>query len=588
MYKPENIKTISQSYRPYIWALACVWTIVIALSIVWNIAKMKQDTLEMARIHARDSYNKDIIYRQWNAMHGGVYVYVTEETPPNPYLSDIPERDIVTPSGKILTLMNPAYMTRQVYELSQKEHGSYGRITSLNPIRPENEPDPWEIEALRSFERGETEVTSVEEIEGEEHMRLMRPLIIQKDCLKCHAKQGYKEGDIRGGISISVRMEPLWATSRMNNFRLALAHAISWMIGMGGIVFTLVRLNSSEKKRKQAEEEVLISHSELLVLYKVSSAISQTIDTDKLFDIVLDTVTGLDILNLERKGGIFIVEGDRMKLVSHLGHPEVFLNLHKDMKVGDCLCGFAAKTGEIVISNNSDKDCRHTICYPEMTPHGHIIIPLKARDKVVGVLYLYLPTDFGIDESRLKLFTSIGNQIGVAIDNSRLYEETKKFSLHDPLTGLANRRLMDIMIEKSLARVRRFKTSLSVIMLDIDHFKKYNDTYGHTAGDNLLVQVAKLILKMTRQIDLAVRYGGEEFLVLLPETELTRASEVAERIRKTVEGKTVVTISLGVSSYHKGIEKEEDLIKKADEALYKAKQKGRNRVEISEQLTIND
>ncbi len=588
MYKPENIKTISQSYRPYIWALACVWTIVIALSIVWNIAKMKQDTLEMARIHARDSYNKDIIYRQWNAMHGGVYVYVTEETPPNPYLSDIPERDIVTPSGKILTLMNPAYMTRQVYELSQKEHGSYGRITSLNPIRPENEPDPWEIEALRSFERGETEVTSVEEIEGEEHMRLMRPLIIQKDCLKCHAKQGYKEGDIRGGISISVRMEPLWATSRMNNFRLALAHAISWMIGMGGIVFTLVRLNSSEKKRKQAEEEVLISHSELLVLYKVSSAISQTIDTDKLFDIVLDTVTGLDILNLERKGGIFIVEGDRMKLVSHLGHPEVFLNLHKDMKVGDCLCGFAAKTGEIVISNNSDKDCRHTICYPEMTPHGHIIIPLKARDKVVGVLYLYLPTDFGIDESRLKLFTSIGNQIGVAIDNSRLYEETKKFSLHDPLTGLANRRLMDIMIEKSLARVRRFKTSLSVIMLDIDHFKKYNDTYGHTAGDNLLVQVAKLILKMTRQIDLAVRYGGEEFLVLLPETELTRASEVAERIRKTVEEKTVVTISLGVSSYHKGIEKEEDLIKKADEALYKAKQKGRNRVEISEQLTIND
>ncbi len=588
MYKPENIKTISQSYRPYIWALACVWTIVIALSIVWNIAKMKQDTLEMARIHARDSYNKDIIYRQWNAMHGGVYVYVTEETPPNPYLSDIPERDIVTPSGKILTLMNPAYMTRQVYELSQKEHGSYGRITSLNPIRPENEPDPWEIEALRSFERGETEVTSVEEIEGEEHMRLMRPLIIQKDCLKCHAKQGYKEGDIRGGISISVRMEPLWATSRMNNFRLALAHAISWMIGMGGIVFTLVRLNSSEKKRKQAEEEVLISHSELLVLYKVSSAISQTIDTDKLFDIVLDTVTGLDILNLERKGGIFIVEGDRMKLVSHLGHPEVFLNLHKDMKVGDCLCGFAAKTGEIVISNNSDKDCRHTICYPEMTPHGHIIIPLKARDKVVGVLYLYLPTDFGIDESRLKLFTSIGNQIGVAIDNSRLYEETKKFSLHDPLTGLANRRLMDIMIEKSLARVRRLKTSLSVIMLDIDHFKKYNDTYGHTAGDNLLVQVAKLILKMTRQIDLAVRYGGEEFLVLLPETELTRASEVAERIRKTVEGKTVVTISLGVSSYHKGIEKEEDLIKKADEALYKAKQKGRNRVEISEQLTIND
>jgi PAS domain S-box-containing protein len=136
---------------------------------------------------------------------------------------------------------------------------------------------------------------------------------------------------------------------------------------------------------KQAEEELRDSHLNLSTLYRVSAAITQTISLDKLFSIVLDTVTGLDLFNAERKGGIFIVEGNRMKLVSHLGHPDLFLKLHKDMKVGECLCGLAVKTGEIIISKDSDNDIRHTIKYPGIHSHGHIIIPLKARYMVVGV-----------------------------------------------------------------------------------------------------------------------------------------------------------------------------------------------------------
>lgn len=124
--------------------------------------------LESAYIQAKIAFEKDILYRRWNAGHGGVYVPVTEETPPNPYLAGIvKERDITTPSGKQLTLVNPAYMSRQVYELAKSEYDVLGHITSLDPIRAENAADPWELKALKSFENGMSEVRSVEKMEIE-------------------------------------------------------------------------------------------------------------------------------------------------------------------------------------------------------------------------------------------------------------------------------------------------------------------------------------------------------------------------------------------------------------------------------------
>jgi diguanylate cyclase (GGDEF)-like protein len=216
-----------------------------------------------------------------------------------------------------------------------------------------------------------------------------------------------------------------------------------------------------------------------------------------------------------------------------------------------------------------------------MSPHGHLIVPLKAMDKVVGVLCLYLPVGVGIEEDRKMLLYILGAQIGIAIDNARLYEETKRLSIRDPLTGLANRRLMDIMLEKSFARAKRLGSPFSCIMLDIDYFKKYNDTYGHPAGDSLLIKIAGILLDEVREIDLVVRYGGEEFFVLLPDVKSPEALRAAERIRLAVEAGTGVTVSLGISSYNQGVRTREDIIKNADYALYQAKQLGRNRIELN-------
>ena len=233
MKGPDQFKASLLGPKHHFWALGLAWAMIVAASLAWNTVQEKQGTLDNARIQARVAYEKDMLYRRWNAGHGSVYVPVTKETQPDPYLSDLPERDITTPSGKRLTLMHPAYMTRQAYELAEKESGVYGHITSLKPIRPQNAPDLWETAVLQAFERGEKEVSSIEEIKGREYMRLMRPLIIEKACLTCHAKQGYREGEIRGGIKVSIPMGPLRAIEHGHLLKLTIGHGLIWLVGLG-------------------------------------------------------------------------------------------------------------------------------------------------------------------------------------------------------------------------------------------------------------------------------------------------------------------------------------------------------------------
>lgn len=133
-----------------------VWTILVVISLFWNILRNSEQIIEVAKQGARESIEKDIVFRRWNSKMEGVYGKISKETPPNPYL-DIPERDISTPSGTSLTLINPAYMTRQIHELQLQTEGVLGHITSLNPIRPENKADEWETKALKTFENGNKE-----------------------------------------------------------------------------------------------------------------------------------------------------------------------------------------------------------------------------------------------------------------------------------------------------------------------------------------------------------------------------------------------------------------------------------------------
>ncbi|MCL4474427.1 MAG: diguanylate cyclase [Actinobacteria bacterium] len=349
----------------------------------------------------------------------------------------------------------------------------------------------------------------------------------------------------------------------------------------------LIETEISRQSRELAER-----NSELQALYEISQATTDVHDTQELILQVLDSVSELrHLFKALPEAGIFLIEDGKMRLAGHTGgHSDEFLSMHDDMQIGDCLCGKAAQTGEIIISDSSRTDPGHDFHNHEDGEHAHIIVPLGSVGEILGVLYLYLPPGkVEISERRLRLLKSISSQIASAIENVKLHEKTRELSLHDPLTGLANRRLMTDELEKTLARSKRSGKPFSLIMLDLDHFKDYNDHFGHASGDNLLVGLSDLIRNEIRRIDLAVRYGGEEFLIILPETGMAEAMEVAERIRSKTGSRefvcsdsmttTGITVSLGVSTWDRNISSEEILIARADTALYRAKSNGRDRVE---------
>lgn len=234
-----------------------VTAIIIGISLLVNIIKEFEAAREYARIEGKASYNKDLLYRRWAASHGGVYVPVTDSTPPSPYLSFIPDRDIETTSGKKLTLVNPAYMTRQVHTLANAEYGVKGHITSLNPIRPGNKPDAWEKNALLLFEKGVKEHSGLEVMNNIEYLRFMQPMVVEKSCMKCHAGQGYKVGQIRGGISVSVPMDKYKAVAWDGIINLTLSHTAILLIILTFSFLSYKRLKKEMLKRDAMQQKVI-------------------------------------------------------------------------------------------------------------------------------------------------------------------------------------------------------------------------------------------------------------------------------------------------------------------------------------------
>lgn len=245
------------------WWLIAVWTALMAVSLFWNFHQARQTALDLAYNEAQLSYNKDIAYRLWAAGHGGVYVPITPQTPPNPYLSHLKERDIKTTSGQLLTLVNPAYMTRQVQELAGRLYGARGHLTSLKFTRPGNAPDPWEKKALEAFAAGADEVKEVVMVEGKPHLRFMRPWRTEKSCLKCHASQGYKEGDIRGGLSLDIPLAPYFAGVKAETLPLAASHGLIWLLGLTGICLRERHIRRELSERQRAAQALQRAHDEL-------------------------------------------------------------------------------------------------------------------------------------------------------------------------------------------------------------------------------------------------------------------------------------------------------------------------------------
>jgi len=217
-----------------------------------------------------------------------------------------------------------------------------------------------------------------------------------------------------------------------------------------------------------------------------------------------------------------------------------------------------------------------------------ISVPLVLHERALGVLNVYLSQVHRFSNEEVELLSHFANQAAIAIENALLFEEKTRLAITDELTGLYNHRHFYQVLEAEIKRAQRYKRPLSLIMVDIDYFKNYNDRCGHLKGDEALRQLAGVLRRNARDVDVIARYGGEEFTLILPETDLAQAEVQAERIRAAVEqhlfeaeevqplGK--LTISLGVATYFSPMKRMEELVHAADQALYRAKAQGRNQV----------
>ena len=270
------------------------------------------------------------------------------------------------------------------------------------------------------------------------------------------------------------------------------------------------------------------------------------------------------------------------------------------VKPGQGIAGLVFETGRSLLVKNVDQDPRFTERQrARYKTKSLICVPLRIDQRKIGVINLTDKTGGGFDENDLRLVESVASHASVALDRTDYYkmsEDLRKISITDSLTDLYNRRFFQDRISEEIERSRRHGLSVSLIMLDIDNFKQYNDTYGHLAGDEALRLTAATIKSSVRNIDRVARYGGEEFAVILPMTEIAAARDIAERIRSGVAGRyfpddalraTVkLTASLGIASFPLHADNLFDLVGNADKALYIAKVNGKNRVAVFDKVRV--
>jgi hypothetical protein len=245
----------------YALPFVLIITILFISLLIWERRNLADEQTAELTNTATALVQQIILTRSWNAEHNGVYAEINDRTRPNPYLDD-PQRDITSLTGRRFTKINPAYMTRQIAELAREHHQYRQHLTSLKPLNPANTPDPWEEKALISFERGAAQQMTVAQEKDKRYFRFMVPLVVEKSCLTCHAKQHYRLGDVRGGLSVTL---PMSEADRIHAARERTY--VQTGLGLWLSIIVFIVLVSYSLSRKVARETVL--HFELSRLQSI-------------------------------------------------------------------------------------------------------------------------------------------------------------------------------------------------------------------------------------------------------------------------------------------------------------------------------
>ncbi|MBW7957781.1 MAG: sensor domain-containing diguanylate cyclase [Deltaproteobacteria bacterium] len=343
-------------------------------------------------------------------------------------------------------------------------------------------------------------------------------------------------------------------------------------------------LNSREAR--ELEQKRL----QLAVFTDLGKALTSSLDLKEVLNSVMEKIS--ELLHPKNWSLLLLDESTnelKFEIVVGKGSERI-----KDLrlKLGEGVAGWVARERKPLLVPDVGKDPRFSKKADEMsnfTTQSIVCVPLVTRGKCLGVIELINKVEYeaGFSEDDLLILTTLADYSAIAIENAIFFNRVQELTITDDLTRLYNSRFLHSRLEYEVERARRFKYDLSMIFFDLDYFKEVNDTHGHLRGSKLLQEIAQLILSMVRNVDMACRYGGDEFIIMMPGTPKKSAVTVAEKLRKMIrehvflmeEGLNLqLTASFGVASFPEDAATKEDLIHEADNAMYRVKNRTRDGV----------
>jgi diguanylate cyclase (GGDEF)-like protein len=349
------------------------------------------------------------------------------------------------------------------------------------------------------------------------------------------------------------------------------------------------RLEELEEEVKRLRRETQRQFAKLQVLSEIGRAINSVLDLERLFELICDLTTRKLDCDL---GSIMLVEDGELAMKAARGiAPDLARKIR--MKLGEGIAGVVAQSGRAIlvpdIANdprvNRDVGAERRGRY---AGRSFASVPIMVDENVLGVLNVTNKRGAGeLGDDDLEFLETIAAQSAIAIENARLLRQTQVLATTDGLTELYNHRYFQERLASEIERYRRYRIkAVSLVLFDIDHFKQFNDRFGHRAGDAVLAEVARRIHAQARKVDICARYGGEEFVAILPESGKQGALAYARRVSEGIQGAPFswpgheerITVSAGVASCPRDADSPAELVEAADRALYEAKRAGRNTI----------
>lgn len=348
------------------------------------------------------------------------------------------------------------------------------------------------------------------------------------------------------------------------------------------------RLNSNAGKLEESNKSMSKSIAEFYTLHQISQAIGSVLDIRELLKRLNDIILG--VMGVSYSTIILYDENiNRLKV-----HTTNITNITELAVISDNINNGILKdalnNGKTILENNVDRMKYVFTCGRDI--NSLICVPLITNSRKYGLVLVEHKYSNAFDEENVRLLSVIAQQVGIVMENAELYDEMRELARKDGLTGIYNRHYFQERLETEFQHAKDENYPLSLVIFDIDHFKRFNDNYGHMFGDMVLTSVVGVVRTELRKNDIMARYGGEEFIILLPRTNLEEAFEKVEALRKLIEAHVIednlisvsVTASFGISSFDECVLNENDLMRTADDALYEAKAAGRNCVALAKKL----